>query len=545
MSEIHQLSLNAIAVNTHDTYQFNNSTVFYSLINSTFLDYYRRVVMKAQQWLDGYDPQFHKLDMFSTRIAEKLVNGLTKSIIGKGLLFKKGKGNIDEKNKSLNFIAREWAEDVKLENCVKNLIAYTLGLGTGCLKVNRGIKGDLWVEAQRLDYFYFTVDGRKKIVNYKGFIRAFQTTEHQDENYFLVECRYFKDEPITFEKEINGVKHTFTTGYEKVPYIEYKVYMYRGQAMNNVMPSATGVGIPYKSLPREVKNVLREDYGFIKCDEPQKLPFKDWLGVELFFNEGGDITNPTLPFGRSLVYSNLTDFMEYDMERSYSFRDLYNSKGVVGVPRNLNQSSLSIPVEGTAGNLHDISVVSAFGQLNIPGYEVIPGADPNQTQPIITQFEIRAAEHEMKQNSIIKSIALNIGVSPKILASYLVGGTQQTDDQIQSEDNSVIQWIKSHRKDYVNTLNKFIEKILNYYGYSDNVIVTFASDDLLKQDILLSSIEKKMELGLMDIEDAIRELYPDLDEEQLQEKIKKAKFLNEQKQNEMSDLNPFADEETI
>lgn len=540
MSDIHNLQLNAIAINSHDTYQFNNSTIFYSLVNPAFLNYYNRVVRKAQQWLDGYDPSFHKLDMFSSGIAEKVVFGLANSVLGKGFVFKKGKGNNDVKNTALNFIAKDWAIKSKFEQNVKLLIAYTLALGTGCLKVNKGLDKKLWIEAQRLDYFYFSVNGRKEIIEYTGFVRAIQSTKHENENYFLVEKRYFKKVDKEFRERINGVDYKFVEGQELVPVVEYSVHLYRGQVQNNQMADQRqSVGIPYKSLPTEVKDVLKREYGFIKCDEPQPLPFKDWLGVELFFNEGGDITNPTLPFGKSQVFSNLTNFMEYDLERSYAIRDLYNSRGIVGLPRSLSQSDLVGMVEHTAGNAQQYANVSAYGQLNIPGYEVVPGLNPENQKPIITQFEIRAQEHEAKQNAIIRAIALSIGVSPKILASYLVGGTQQTDDQIQSEDNSVIQWIKGRRKDYIDGLNNIIEKILNYSGYADNVMLSFASDDLLKEDMLLASIEKKMDLGLMDIEDAIRELYPDLDEEQLQVKIAKAKNLQEQQSQQMASLDPF------
>ena len=544
MSEITQLHLNDIALNSHATYQFNNSTVFYSLVNPVFIDYYQRIVRKSQQWLDGYDPEFHRNDMFSSRIAEKIINGLATSILGKGLLFKEGKNNTDKEHKTLNYIGKKWAIDVNLEQSVKNLIGYTLGIGTGCLKVNMSSNGELWVEAQRLDYFYYAVDGRKKVISYTGFVRAFQSVEHQDENYFLVEKRYFKKVDKTFENKIQDKTYIFKEGTVEIPVVEYSVHMYRGMIQNNTMPSASSApGINYKSLPEDVKRVLRKEYGFIKCDEPMPLPFVDWLGVELFYNEGGDITNPTLPFGRSLTFSNLTDFMEYDMAKSYSIRDLYNSKGIVGVPRSLSQQDLAAVVSSGAnpsqGELHAIRD-SAFGHLNIPGFEVIPGMNPDTQKPIITQFEIRAAEHETKQNAIIRSIALNIGVSPKILAAYLVSGSQQTDDQVQSEDNSIAQWVKTHRKDYINGLNRVIANIAHYYGYVEPVMISFASDDLLKEDVLLQLIEKKMELGLMDVEDAIRELYPDLDEDQLQLKIDKAKFMQQQKSMEMTDLDPFA-----
>ena len=69
--------------------------------------------------------------------------------------------------------------------------------------------------------------------------------------------------------------------------------------------------------------------------------------------------------------------------------------------------------------------------------------------------------------------------------------------------------------------------------------IDFASPSLLNRDRLLKRITQELEAGLIDIEDAIRELNPDLDEEALQAKIEKAKANQElmQMQN-LTELGP-------
>lgn len=522
-----------VALRTADTYQYTNSTVFYSLVNANFLPYYQTVVRKSQQWLDGYDPLFHKQDVVSTRLTAKLMNGFTNSIFGRGLVFEKGKGNIDEKNKALNFISHEWAEKSCFGLEVKRLIGFTLPMGTGALKVNKSISGDLWVESIRMDNFTF-VGSKRKLNKFTTFIRAFNSVDNKEENYFLVEKRYFTTVKEKTIEKINGKKFEFPID-KRVPCVCYSVYKTNGSVQQNTMPSSIkdSSSINFKSLPTWVKATLKEEYSAIILDKEIYLPFNDWLGVELFYNEGVDITNPTLPTGRALVFDCLADLMEYDLEKTFSIRDLYNSKGIVGVPKNLTQSDLA--VEGTGGHLHHVD--SAFSQLQISGYEVVNGLDPNIQKPIITQFEIRAAEHETKQMALLKSIAISVGVSPRSIASFLVQAGEKTDDQIQSEDDTITQWIKTHRQDYVPTLNKILEHILNYYGYKDNVVVRFANEGLIKGDKQLENIQKRMELGLLDIEDAVREIYPDLDEEQLKIKINKAK--NAQKQQQEQSMNEF------
>ena len=517
------ISVNAVAAQTRNTYCYNNNSVFYSLLNEAFMSFYNNVVRKAAYWLDGYDPTFHKQDMVSSRIGSKLFNGFTRSVFGRGIIFKKGRGNTEDTNKTLNFISHEWAKNADFNSVVKQAIGYCLPLGTSAIKINKDGAGKLWVEPLRLDYFYFSVDGRKRVVKFTTFLRCFTSNESKEDNYFLVEKRFFDYAPKEFESEINGRKFKFKAN-ERVAKIQYDIYHYQGTIQNNNMPASINAknSLNYKNLPKFVKDALVDSYGAIKIGEPQILPFKDYLGVELFWNEGGDITNPTLPFGRVMAFDCLSDFMEYDMNKSYGFRDLYNSKGIVGVPKSLSQSQLTSgnEVPGTAGNL---TYESAFGKLNIPGYEIVNGLDPNTQKPIVTQFEMRVDEHEKEEYKIYKSIAITVGVSPRSIASFLVQEGEKTDDQIQSEDDTITQWIKDHRQDYIKGLNNIVECVLNYEGMANNVEVQFASDGLLKGDKQLQTIEKKLELGLIDKEDAIREINPDDDEEQIQLKIKKLK----------------------
>lgn len=517
---------NNTAMVCRNTYQYNNSSIFFSLINNGFLPYYQQVVRKAQEWLDGYDPTFHKNDIVSTRIAARLFNCFSKAVFGRGLIFVPGKKNTEKGNKTLNYISHDWVNKSGIQNAVRQLIGYVVPLGTGALKVNRDSKGNFWVEPLRIDYFYFSCDGRRNVTEFTSFIRAFQSVENEEENYFLVEKRYFKEMPEPFTTNVNGKKIRFEKKVLK-PVVEYRVYEYRGTVNANTMPTiAKGDGLNFKSLPTWVKEAINKQYSAYKIAEPQVLPFSDYLGVELFFNEGGDITNPTLPFGRVLCFDCLSDFMEFDMNKSYAIRDLYNSKGIVGVPRNLSMGDIKKEVPGTGGNM---TQNTPYAQLNIPGYEVVKGLDPNTQKPIITQFEMRVQEHENEDMKILKSIATIVGVSPRAIASFLIQNGEKTDDQIQSEDDTITQWIKTHREDYIDGINRIIECVLNSQGKSENVECRFASDGLLKGDKQLESVKTRLEMGVIDIEDAVRELNPDLDEEQLQAKIKKAQAIQQQK----------------
>ena len=537
--------LNNLAAVPNNTYNYSNSSVFYSLVSPTFKNYYTQVIQICQQWLDGYVPNFHKADngILSSRIAAKLCNSVANQIFGRGLVFVNGKNTTAEEREGIDFISHEWCDKVNFQNVVKQMIGYTYPLGTSLIKINKSDE-ELWCEALRADYFTFATDSFGKLIRVKCYIRLFQSTSEKDCNYCLVEERYFREEYEKFTQNINGVFKTFENKNKiiKVPVAVYKVYKINSTSNNNDLAANKGDSVPYKILPAEIKNVLKENYSAIILDKENVLPFKDYLGCELFKNEGGDITHPALPFGSPAIFNLVSSFMEYDLEISYSMRDLYNSKGIVGVPKSLSQSQISQiskPVENTGGHATRTSS-SPFGQLNIPGFEFVSGLDPNTQKPIISQFEMRAQEHEMKQNAILKTIATSIGMSPRVIASYLVNGNEKTAEQTHSEDDTITNWTINHRKDYIIGLNKIIETVLSFHGINDNVEVKFASDGLMSAERQLEIISKKLELGLIDIDDAVRELNPDLDEVQLKEKIAKAQAKqNEIKQQQKNQFNDY------
>lgn len=520
-----EITLQQIALVPNNTYNYSNSSVFYSLVNSNYLNYYQQVIRKCQEWLDGFDPSFHKaeLGIFSTRIGAKITKGVVNQVFGRGLVYVQG--NNTNGHNGVDFISHEWADECNFNNVIKQTIGFTFPLGTSLVKINKDSDGELWCEPIRADYFYYAVNGKHQLTEVTIFIRTFQSVKSEDKNYCLVERRYFKTEYPKFTKELNGkiVEFEDKTKKIKVPYVVYKIFEINNTSNNNSLASNSGSGINYKSLPSDVRDMLKENYSAILIDEEVRLPFSEYLGCELFKNEGGDITHPNMPFGSPALFDLISSFMEYDLAISYSMRDLYNSKGVVGVPKALSQGAL---VPGTGGNLSQ----TPFSQLNIPGYEYVSGLDPTTQKPIITQFEIRAAEHEVKQNAILKAIATSIGMSPRVIASYLVDGNEKTAEQTHSEDDTVVNWVKSHRQDYIHGINKLIECILSFYGIVDNVEVRFANDGLVSADRQLEIIEKKLNLGLITLEDAVREINPDLDEEQLGLKISQAKTQKAEKE---------------
>ena len=153
----------------------------------------------------------------------------------------------------------------------------------------------------------------------------------------------------------------------------------------------------------------------------------------------------------------------------------------------------------------------------------MPGVNPDEQKIEVAQFNLRAAEWQVIQENALKRIAIKWGSTPKILASFLTQqNAQMTATQIDSEDDIGVAWINQLRADFKPAINRLLETTMNYYGRPHNVDIDFASPSIINKDRILDRVIKKLENRLITMEDAIRELNPDLDEETLQAKIKNA-----------------------
>lgn len=177
-------------------------------------------------------------------------------------------------------------------------------------------------------------------------------------------------------------------------------------------------------------------------------------------------------------------------------------------------------------------------------YELIKGVDPEQQKAIVQQFAIRENEWQAAMDNCVRNIAVKWGMSPKILSSYLANGvSQMTATQVDSEDDISIAFIYHTRSYFKQALNDLLESTLNYYGKPANILIDFASPSLINKDRILEREIKMLENGLTTIDDVIRTIYPDLDEETIQSKIEQAKA--DREKINLEQFNNFNDEGTF
>ena len=526
-NELSDLNIEAVqglvkAIN--DTYTYANNSLFGALIPKYYKDYYYRYIKLACSWLDGYVPSLHsQTGIISTRIGSQLIKGFTRQIVGERPIFRKAENNSNA-DKSLTFISK-WAEDNNIKNALFAGIGYAMAVGTSSLKLNQRVDASLWLEAVRFDNFFYK-GTPNNVEEYMCMLAPYVNTIPNGENklskqYILSEHRYYKTEETgTIKIGENGFEPKAKKG-EVYPVVEYEVYEAEGSVYNNLnqTQSYSTSRRNWEEIPLEVRNMIKNEYGAIRIGEPRRLPFTD-LGVFILKNGECDISIPTgSQFGDSMLIGIQDDMITYEIASSYLLRDMYLGKGTVYMPKSLNINDLNPETSMQNG-----SPLMGVGETKV---EIMKGVSADEQKIIVEQFQIRGEEYQLIKENCLRNIACKWGMSPKVIASYL-STPQQTATQIDSEDDQSIAFIYHTRSCFKNSLNKMVETVLNTAGLPGNVKIDFGTPSLINKDSLLNRVGNELQQGLIDLEEAIRTLNPDLDEESLQTKIETAKKTREE-----------------
>ena len=316
----------------------------------------------------------------------------------------------------------------------------------------------------------------------------------------------------------NALNKTYVNGYPKgakVPMVEYNVFRSGGKMLSNIDRVSKNNGIPWEQLPHWIRETITNDYGALAIGAPKVLGTED-LGVQLCKDGELDISVPTAQcFGKSKIMDVQADLINYEFANSYRLRDAYLGKGTLYVPKSMSMGDVMPNAVASHGNM-----LSAMPESSV---QLMRGVDPESQQAIVKQFELRVTEWQRMMDDSLKAIATKWGTTPKALSSYLSQGeAQQTATQIDSEDDMSIAFINQERSYFAEPFNRLLATTLKLVGKPVGAELTFGNPSLVNKDRLLARTEKEYAMGLIDLEEAVRQTNPDLEEDALKAKIDKA-----------------------
>ena len=475
-------------------FQWVNNNEFYTMIPAPYFTFYQNWVRLWLQWADGYVPFIHggQYGLLSSGIGGSLITLATDKVIGSGVMYKNSRKPkeiaLNEKGKpigkALDFISNSWADKTDLEVKYRRAIKYAYAGGFSLLKANINA-GEVWVDVLRADRFWLDVtsDGQiRRSVCALNFYNPMTPQNQGGKKYGLVEERYYAKIGL-FEKEI--------------PVVEYKIYDSTVPIQYMTMPH--GNFIPWEELPKDVRKAFKSEYGNMRLNEPQALNGFENLGVFLV-KDSDEVTNvPQINLGESLLAPVLTSLYEYDHYNTAFNTDIYLGRGRVLVPKFMQNK------QGTG------SQPTGFDDFL---FTKNPSINPEEQQPQPVQFELRSQDWKEIRNHIIENIASGLRMSATSIATYLQGGAQRTAREVSAEEDETTLFVENARKRFTKPFNDLLRLVLRFYGFIDDVEIRWSRAGMTNQTVLVETLSRAVEAGLISRFKAHAQFNYDDDEEQ-------------------------------
>lgn len=527
--------------------EWTNHSSFYAVYPKYYYSFANFWLRKWLQWYDGFVPGVHdgRSGILSTRLGTTLCRRLSEQIFGGGLLYAIDKP-LKDSQEALKFVSGELNDDIDLQGSILKAITLCSAGGTAYIKTNIDSEKKAWIDSYRADQAFADVDYAGKVVRAKFLIAKYTKTvpnrQKDDQNFYVVEERFYATEAENkeYKKEYKDKIQTLQLAPElKVgsPYVIYRVYRLQGQV--NDFSQGVDIGRPqtWAEIPEEQRKSIRQTFGAIELNVPQLLPLVD-IGVDMLKWTSFISNLPQLPFGESALANVQAYLYEYDFMNSCMNTDFYLGRGRVIVPKSLQSPTNRAT---TGANVFNKGLDDFL-------FTKVEYASTEDKKPEQIQFDIRSQEWTNSRNHLIENIATAMGVSPSTLASYLNDSSARTAREISSEESATALYVENRRRLFSKPLNDLLRRILLYNGYTDCITVKFSKAGQTNTTLLTENTIAQFNAGLISKYQAVKNLNPDADEEELQTEIKRIdtdRQANEEAQSNLFDSNDFNEDKGI
>lgn len=505
-------------------WQWVNNNDFYTLLPAEYYSFYNNWVRLWLYWYDGYVPWIHggQNGLLSTGIGTTIVNRASDCVFGGSIMFanvRKPTVRISKEDgktvgAALEFIANQWATETNFQGKCKRGFKDAFAGGFSLLKLNNA-GGELWLDTLRADRFYFEKTGRgdlRKVVSVLAFYEStIPNNKGNRKRYCLIEERRF-EKLGPFGQEI--------------PVVEYKMYDSSVQIQYLTIRDNY---VKWEDLPKSVRSAFRADYDF-PLNRPKALNgFRD-LGCYILLGSD-DISNvPQLGLGESLLANILTYLYEYEFYNTCFNTDMYLARGRVLLPRNLQSPDAASGAQN-----------SGFDEFLYTKMELL---NTDQQKPEAIQFALRSGDWKEARNILLESIATGIGISVSTLASYLNDASNRTAREVSAEESATTLFVENARRRFEKPINDMLKTVLRFYGYVDDVEIRWSRSGMTNVTVLVDTLSRAVEAGLISQKKAHHAFNYDDDEEQNEEDYKLVEQEREaQRQQDMFGNAPFDDKD--
>lgn len=499
----HNSPLSAAMAANQKAWQQTNNEAFYSMLPGAYRMFYQNWVKQWLYWYDGYVPYIHggSSGLLSTSIGTIIVNRCADQIFGGNIMFANARKPqlIEERDgkrigKALDFISNDWMQRTDGKSVLKRCGKDALAGGFALLKLNKR-DGELWLDELRADRFYVDKVGSeiRRVICLLSFYD--NETDKSEDRYTLVEERRYESVGILGEE---------------FPVVEYKMYKTGAPVQILVTTKDRDNYLKWENLPKEVRKAFKAQYGDMRLNEPMHMGGFTNLGVYLMLASDGVSAVPQIGLGESLLANVMTYLYEYDFYNTCFNTDLYLARGRIMVPKQMQGPN----ARGGLGNPE-----YGYGGINPRGlddfiYTKYETGNNEGGKPDAIQFALRSAEWMQARDILMQSISTGIGLSVSTLASYVSDASNRTAREVSAEESATTLFVENKRRLFESPINAMLRDVLRFYGFIDDVEIRWTRAGMTNQTILVETLARAVEAGLISQKKAHHAFNFDDDEEQ-------------------------------
>lgn len=452
----------------------NNST-FLSFIPEGYKTYYTAFIRQWLDWAQGYVPQLHRYDFFSTGMGYTVCDIFTKECMSGGYRF-------TSSNPELKEFIEQWDSDDL--NDIFNKMFFFANAGGNAILCLTPVNGELYPSVYPIDRVIFQIGRSKKITEATIFNRFVAG----DSTYYVREHRILLKGKGYYKVDISpGTLVTAPTwGTDALPDIPSKVITQWESCYGSIAPSK------WYRLPKKLRSI----------------------GLYNVRNKSVAVALKDLPgYSDSTLHTALDVLYSIDYNFTQSQVDQYMGKSRALIPRQMQTVTVKQPGTLSDGMTFQQALDWAPPPLDDDFFTQVPDNNINGDlmKPQFIQPDLRGEAHKYIRDAELELLASKVGLSSSTLANHLTYNNSKTATEVVSEQDTTEKSVNNKRRLANIAINDMLADVAYFYGLDGEIKIEWgravANSSRDNQELMAD-----YNAGTLPLKDYLRKRWPDLSE---------------------------------
>lgn len=454
---------------------------FLALVPAAYKIYYTTYIQQWVQWSQGFVPQLHRQDFFSTGMGYTVCDILTKECMSGGY-------RIHSNDRTTKEFFENW-EANDLNNIFNRMYFHANATGNAILTLTP-VNGELYPAVYPSNRAIFKI-GRSGEITDCVILNRFVTGEERV--FYAREHRIMKDCIPYYKVDLSvcalaTVPDWNNERIDRVPECIAEQWSY---CYGDIMPCK------WYRMPEQMRNI----------------------GCYNVRNKAVAVALADMPgYSDSSLHTALDVLYSIDYNYTQSQVDMFLGKSRTLVPKQM-QPIKRIQQPGTLSD--GVSFREALEIEEIPLQETFytqigSGTLDEAIKPMFIQPDLRGEIHKYIRDADLELLASKVGLSGSTLASHLSGSGTKTDDEIYSESSSTEKTVGNKRELANTAINAMLADVAHFYGISEDVDIQwnkFAQNSDRENQTLLSEYQA----GVLPLRKYLSRRWTDMSEEDIEQ----------------------------